>query len=74
MERIKVWSVTLKKRIKVWSEENKNNKNTIKYDVEGSYLVLTWVPSRPAKGESFTPNVMDIVGGSNSIVGRAVNT
>jgi len=29
------------------------------------------VPSRPANGESFTPKVMEIVGGSNSTVGKA---
>jgi hypothetical protein len=32
---------------------------------------LTWVPSRPANGESFTPKVIEIVGGSNSTVGNA---
>lgn len=35
---------------------------------------LTWVPSRPANGESFTPKVMEMVGGSSSTVGKAVMT
>lgn len=34
----------------------------------------TWLPSRPANGESFTPKVMEMVGGSNSMVGNAVVT
>ena len=35
---------------------------------------LTKVPSRPANGESFTPKVMEMVGGSRSTVGSAVMT
>lgn len=35
---------------------------------------LTCVPSRPASGESLTPKVMEIVGGSNSKVGKAAET
>lgn len=35
---------------------------------------LTWVPSRPANGESLTPKVMEMVGGSNTMVGNAVIT
>lgn len=35
---------------------------------------LTWVPSRPASGESLTPKVIEMVGGSNSTVGNAVIT
>jgi predicted aconitase with swiveling domain len=35
---------------------------------------LTWVPSRPARGESLTPKVIEMVGGSSSTVGNAVIT
>lgn len=57
-----------------WSQSYIALWSTIKYNIKGSYLLLTCVPSRPANGESFTPNVIDIVGGSNSIVGRAAIT
>ena len=35
---------------------------------------LTWVPSLPARGESLTPKVIEMVGGSSSTVGNAVIT
>jgi hypothetical protein len=58
-----IWEISGKKiHISYWSsKESKGITQT----------QLTWVPSRPANGESFTPKVIEIVGGSNSTVGNA---